>query len=330
MKQALYWEKGADGKVNCLLCPHACTLPPASSGRCRVRVNAAGALYTLNYAQISGLALDPIEKKPLYHFYPGALVLSVGSIGCNLDCGFCQNWLSVQSEATKTLAASALVDMAAATGGEGNCGLAFTYNEPLIWYEYVLAAAKEAKGRGLKTILVTNGFIRPEPWRQLLAYIDAVNIDLKAFTPRFYRDNCRGEIKPVLEAISQAVGACHVEITTLLIEGQNTDPAEIKKLSAFLGRLDRQIPLHLSRYFPARYWRQKPTSPELIHSLVAVARENLDFVYTGNLTGSDAAGTYCPVCSQLLIQRSRPPQVFLVRGCCPRCGYSLNILTREG
>lgn len=325
MKEALYWEK-AGKQVHCLLCPHDCVIPVQGSGRCQVRKNIGGTLYALNYEEVSGLALDPIEKKPLYHYYPGSLILSAGSKGCNLDCGYCQNWASVRGEyPMEKMSPVELVDLAAAAKSRGNIGLAFTYTEPLVWYEYVLAGAKEARRRGLKTVLVTNGFVRLEPWLELLENIDAVNIDLKAFSTRFYRKNCQGRLQPVLEAIAAAVGKCHVEVTTLLIQGENTEAEEVDALSTFLAELNPQIPLHLSRYHPARQWQQPATPPELIRELAEVARQRLDFVYTGNLPGSYSAGTYCPQCGQLLIQRGAVTKVFLTRGSCPRCKYQVNI-----
>ncbi len=325
MQEALYWEK-VGGQVHCLLCPHDCTIPAQGSGRCQVRKNIGGVLYTLNYGEVSGLALDPIEKKPLYHFYPGSLILSVGSRGCNLNCGFCQNWPSVQGEyPMETLNPSELVDLAEATKKRGNIGIAFTYTEPLVWYEYVLAGAKEARRRGLKTVLVTNGFVSLQPWLELLDTIDAVNIDLKAFNTDFYRDNCKGSLEPVQEAIAAAVGKCHVEVTTLLIPGENSGKEEIDRLSTFLAGLNPQIPLHLSRYHPARQWQQPATPPELIRDLAEIARQELEFVYTGNLPGSYSAGTYCPQCGQLLIQRGTSPGVLLSGNSCPRCKYRLSI-----
>lgn len=326
MKEARYWEEGRAGKVHCLLCPQDCQIPPGSSGRCRVRKNIDGKLFTLNYGVVSGLALDPIEKKPLYHFCPGHLILSAGSVGCNLACGFCQNWTSVCGQGpAEDFRAKELVKLATGTRGRGNCGLAFTYTEPVVWYEFVLESAREARARGLKTVLVTNGYICPEPWRELLLEIDALNIDLKGFSSRFYRENCRGSLGPVQEAIALAAGNCHVEVTTLLIPGENTEDEEVRALSAFIAAIDPQIPLHLNRYYPARQWRQPPTPEPLIQRLAAIARQNLDFVYTGNLPGSHATGTYCPQCGQLLIQRGAETRLFLEKGHCPSCNYFLHI-----
>lgn len=330
METALYWERGEAGAVHCLLCPHRCIVPPGGKGRCLVRSNVNGTLYAMNYAQICGLALDPVEKKPLYHFFPGSKILSVGLRGCNLACGFCQNWASVRGEhGFQVLSPDALVALALSVRERGNCGLAFTYTEPLMAYEYVVAAAELARRNNLKTVLVCNGFSQPQPWRRLLECVDAVNIDLKAFNPRFYRVNCGGSIEPVLEAITIAASSCHLEVTTLLIPGQNTQVEEIKSLASFLANLSPQIPLHLSRYYPARHWRQPPTPSALISELAAVAREQLDFVYTGNLADSYTATTNCPVCGQILIQRGDVTRLLAVKGSCPRCGYTINIPTRE-
>lgn len=324
---ALFWEKGKGASLHCSLCPHECLIHPGGKGRCNVRANVDGSLYAVNYGKICGLALDPIEKKPLYHFYPGSFILSAGSPGCNLACGFCQNWASVSGEgAQRELTPAAMVELALAAKGQGNCGIAFTYTEPLMSYEYVMATAERARHHGLKTVLVSNGFIQPEPWRQILKHIDAVNIDLKAFNPHFYREHCGGSMEPVLEAISLAASSCHLEVTTLLIPGHNTRVEEVKELSAFLAGLSLKIPLHLSRYFPARHWTVEATPPALIEELAAVARQKLDFVYTGNLPGSYRAKTYCPACGQPLVERGHKIGGLLTpEGRCPRCDYTIII-----
>lgn len=326
MKLAMYWQRIKGDQIHCYLCPHNCLIPQGGTGRCRVRQNRGGELLSLNYGVLSGIALDPMEKKPLYHFCPGSLVLSVGSRGCNLACGFCQNWTSVQGEVPlQTISVGELVQLAEASRPRGNCGVAFTYTEPLMWYEFVQEAAALIQQRGMGTVLVTNGFIEPEPWQQLLPNIDAVNIDLKAFTPEFYRKNCGGRLKPVQAAIAGAVGKCHVEITTLLIEGHNTDPKEIEELSAFLADLDPDIPLHLSRYYPAKAWRQPATDPDLIQKLAAIARQRLNYVYTGNLPDSWQAETRCPQCNGLLVKRGLEVRVNLAQGHCPYCQHPANI-----
>lgn len=326
MKEARFWEASAQGKVHCRLCPHQCRIATGASGRCNVRHNRDGVLYASNYGVISGLALDPMEKKPLYHFYPGSQIVSVGSRGCNLACGFCQNWASVSGQGpTTTLTAQELADLAADLQARGNCGVAFTYTEPLMWYEFVRDAAPLIRERGLKTVLVTNGFIEAQPWQELLEHIDAVNIDLKAFTGDFYRKYCQGRLEPVQQAIALAKGKCHLEITTLLVEGHNTEVAEIRALSAFIADLDPNIPLHLSRYHPTHHWRQPATSPDLIRRLAEVAREQLNHVYTGNLPDSWLAETSCPHCGEILIRRGPEVRVHVRGGNCPRCLQPVNI-----
>lgn len=328
MMEARYWEK-LQGNVHCYLCPHQCIIPSGKAGRCGVRRNSNGTLYAGNYGVISGIALDPVEKKPLYHFNPGSYILSVGSLGCNLVCGFCQNWASVSGQApSQEITARQLADLAVSVRSRGSCGVAFTYTEPLMWYEFVQDASKLLKQREEGTVLVSNGFIEAEPWRELLQTIDAVNIDLKAFSNGFYREHCGGRLLPVQEAIASAVGKCHLEITTLLVEGHNTHPSEIRELSAFLADLDPDIPLHLSRYYPAHKWTQAPTDPDLVRRLAEVARERLNYVYTGNLPDSWQEKTLCPQCGHVLVQRGQEPKLDVAEGHCPRCKYPVKIYIR--
>jgi pyruvate formate lyase activating enzyme len=231
------------------------------------------------------MALDPIEKKPLYRFHPGSMILSVGSFGCNLRCPFCQNHgISMcDREAVRAsyIAPEELTAEAEALVQRGNIGIAFTYNEPLIGYEYVRDCAGLAKERGLKTVLVTNGYINERPLKELLPIIDAMNIDLKAFTEEFYK-SISGHIEPVKKAIEAASSECHVEVTTLIIPGENDSPGEMRLLSEWLAGISDNIPLHISRFFP-RYRMQKDATPvETVCSLADIARENLKYVYEGN------------------------------------------------
>ena len=286
-------------------------------------------MYSLNYGQLSGIALDPMEKKPLYHYYPGSLVLSLGSRGCNLDCGFCQNHSSVEAhDPMATLTPEELTIFAAKAREQGSCGVAFTYTEPLMWYEFVLDSAKLLQVQNMRTILVSNGFIQQQAWLNLLPYLDAVNIDLKAFTSGFYRE-LGGRLQPVQRAIQLAVEHCHVEITTLLVEGHNTDRDEIQELSAFLADLDENIPLHLSRYYPAHRWKQPATNAKLIRELAELARQRLNYVYTGNLPDSWQAETRCPQCGHLLVSRADTISIDAADGQCPRCKYPVNIRVKE-
>lgn len=302
--EALYYEKSADGVMRCMLCPHHCRLKEGQTGLCRVRTNHSDCLWTCNYGEISSLALDPIEKKPLFHFYPGSYILSAGSFGCNLSCSFCQNYAIAHGlPPTHFIDPESLVALTLQSRTEGSIGIAFTYNEPSIWYEYIMAVIPVLKERGLKTVMVTNGYIEKEPLERLLPYVDAFNIDVKAFNQRFYTELCKGKLQAVKDTVERVIGKSHVEITTLLIPGQNDGEQEIREMSRWLASLDRDIVLHLSRYHPA-YKLQIPSTPEAtVRQSREIAREYLDFVYTGNLPG-EINDTYCRNCGQLLIRRN--------------------------
>ncbi len=302
--EALFYEKNDEEVVRCCLCPHHCRLKDQAAGLCRVRSNQAGTLFTANYGEISSLALDPIEKKPLYHFYPGSFILSAGSVGCNLACSFCQNYgIAHGTPSTHYLEPEDLVQIAINARDEGSIGLAFTYNEPSIWYEYILAAAPRLKDQGLKTVLVTNGYIEKEPLQRLLPFIDACNIDVKAFNNQFYPQLCQGRLQPVKATVENLVGKIHVEVTTLLIPGQNDAEPEIRELSRWLAGLDPNIVLHLSRYHPAYKLNLPPTPEVTMLRAQEIAKEHLNFVFAGNLGRADNH-TYCLNCGHPLIQRN--------------------------
>jgi len=273
-------------KIACRLCPHHCQLDEAEVGFCRARINRADVIGALNYGVITAIALDPIEKKPLRHFYPGARILSVGSFGCNLRCSYCQNYeISMAGREAvdgRKMSPQSLVANALRLVGEGNIGLAYTYNEPLVGYEFVSDCAKEAKKNGLKNVLVTNGCFCEAPLREILPDIDALNIDLKAFNQKFYQ-KISGDLETVKQAIKIASETNHVEVTTLIVPGENDSEAEIRALSQWLGSLRKTIPLHLSRFFP-RYEMtdRNPTDIADVYHLVDIARESLEFVYAGN------------------------------------------------
>jgi pyruvate formate lyase activating enzyme len=226
-KEALFYEKQGD-KINCKLCPHNCLILDGYYGKCNVRLNKEGTLYTVNYGEITSMANDPIEKKPLYHFKPGRNILSVGSFGCNFKCDFCQNHSISQGRAkSEYLTSEKLVEIGKDL--EDNVGVAFTYNEPSIWYEYVYNTSRILKEslKDIKIVLVTNGYIKEEPLKMLLPYIDAMNIDLKAYNNKYYKDICGGSVTPVLDTIRMASKQCHVEVTTLLVSGENDSKEEI-------------------------------------------------------------------------------------------------------
>ncbi|HBQ63835.1 MAG TPA: AmmeMemoRadiSam system radical SAM enzyme [Clostridiales bacterium] len=268
--------------IRCGLCPHECFIAEGGSGRCGVRTHRKGILEADSYGQISSLAYDPIEKKPLKRFHPGSTVLSIGTFGCNLRCDFCQNWkIARQHPPVVYIPPKQLVEM---VPGDPRCiGIAYTYNEPVTFYEYMLDAGRLARERGYCNVMVTNGTIQKEPLLQLGSILDAVNVDVKAFTEDFYRAHCAGSLEWVKQSVEILASICHVEITTLIIPGLNDSPEEIRQLAAWLAGIRRDIPLHLSRYFPA-YRRNTPaTPPGTLKTLAATASEYLDHVFLGNL-----------------------------------------------
>lgn len=282
-------------KKPCEICPKSCLLEPNQIGACGARGNIDGEIVALNYGRVGAIMLDPIEKKPLWRFYPGSYVLSVGSYGCNLRCPFCQNsglsmeWEDEWVEATgnyysryETIMPGKLIDLALAAKNKGNIGIAYTYNEPIVGYEYVWDCSVLAKKAGLKNILVTNGYCNESPWRELLQNIDAANIDVKGFTQEFY-NKVGGELEIVMKNVEWAVEECHLEITYLVIPGENDSEDEIEGLSKWIASLNPEIPLHLSRFFPSYKMNEKPpTSRDTIDKLAIIAGKRLKYVYKGN------------------------------------------------
>lgn len=273
-------------KQHCELCFHRCALEEGQTGLCRARINRGGTILPLNYGKVTSLALDPIEKKPLRRFHSGSMILSVGSFGCNLRCPFCQNHeISMAGEGeldTEELLPNDLAALAERLRPRGNIGVAYTYNEPLIGYEYVRDCAVAVRARGMVNVLVSNGTVEEAPWRELLPLIDAANIDLKGFTEGWYR-RLGGDLETVKRNIVLAAERCHVEVTTLLVPGENDSEAEISALSRWLSGIDPDIPLHLSRFFPRyRMTDRPPTDVNAVYRLAEVARESLRWVYTGN------------------------------------------------
>lgn len=324
MKEAMYYKKGEASKVYCSLCPHYCSISENKAGKCRVRKNIEGTLYTLNYGKITSYAYDPIEKKPLYHFYPGSNIFSIGSFGCNLACEFCQNWEIVNKE-TLTMEIEDQ-DMLTLSTAKHSIGIAYTYNEPTIWFEYVRHLLDVIKDKNLKNILITNGYINEEPLRQLLPYIDAMNIDLKSINDSFYNNICKGSLEPVLKTIEISSKVTHIEVTTLVIDGENSSLEEIDSLSQKIASINKSIPLHLSRYFPAYKMKRQPTNFNTLVEARDIARKHLDYVYIGNVWGVDN-NTYCPNCYTKIVDRYNGGKVLGVeRGKCIKCGYKINII----
>ena len=271
----------------CPLCPRHCALENGRTGACHARANREDVIIPLGYGQLTSLALDPIEKKPLARFHPGSHVLSVGSFGCNMACFFCQNAeISFAGEADAALEEmppDGLVTLAASMVHRGNIGLAFTYNEPLLNHEYIRDCAALLRQRGFKTVLVTNGCFCLEELGDLLTLTDAMNIDLKGFSPAWYR-RLGGDLETVKAFIKEAVKTSHVEVTTLVVPGENDNAGEIDSLSAWLSSLSPDIPLHLTRFFPRHKAKgYAPTEPAALLRLCDTARRHLRHVYAGNL-----------------------------------------------
>lgn len=283
MHEALYYEKMPDKRVHCRLCPYECQIPQGGKGACGVRQNKDGILYSLVYGKTTGMALDPIEKKPLYRYHPGEFILSIGTRGCNLHCDFCQNW-HISQEVDAHTEEITSIEVVKTAKELHSFGIAYTYNEPFIWYEFVLDTAKMAKQNGLENVLVTNGFVNIEPLKGILPFIDAMNIDLKSFDEDFYIKVCKGALKPVLDVIKLSAKKCHIELTNLIIPTLNDSESSIRNMVGWIyENLGDEVPLHISRYFPC-YKMDLPATPaETLKIAEKIAKEKLKYVYVGNV-----------------------------------------------
>ena len=286
--EAMFYTKLANEAVQCQLCPHRCKIQPGRHGICRMRANLHGTLESLNWGRIVSIAFDPIEKKPLYHFHPGTRILSLGSLGCNLRCFFCQNYEISQAlpeSCTRLPIYHPESFIPLAKKEPDNIGIAFTYNEPTVWYEFMLETAMLAQQNNLKTVMVTNGYINPEPLAQLLPFMDAFNVDLKAFTDEFYRKHTGSTLAPVLETLKQIRAAGkHLEITTLVIPTLNDDPVVFAKQIDWLAdELGPDTILHLSRYFPHYRCTIEQTPRKTLDQLQEIAMKRLRHVHLGNV-----------------------------------------------
>ncbi len=325
MKVAKFYKQQSN-RLTCLLCPLECSLASGKTGKCFGKKNIDNTLYAVNYGKVASVAIDPIEKKPLYHFKPGSTILSTGQNGCNLSCSFCQNWqISQQQVPTRSISADELAKTALT---EETCGIAYTYSEPLIWWEFLRDVCPAVRKKGLSNVLVTNGFINEKPLRQLLPFIDAMNIDLKSFNPTFYGNLCGGKLDDVLRTISIASEYVHLEITTLLIPGENDSVSEIEKLTDFIATLNVNIPLHFSAYSPRYKLDRKATPPSLIEKAILIAEKKLNFVYAGNISLKGKSDTLCPGCSNVLIRRNfyKTDICGIKDGLCSDCGRKADIV----
>lgn len=294
-------------KLVCLVCPHYCNISEGKTGLCGVRKNTGEKIELLTYGVLSGYASDPVEKKPLYHFFPGYNILSVGSYGCNMRCDFCQNY-DISQKIPESLIPETSPEkiIRLALSAERNIGIAFTYNEPVVWFEFMRDIATTAKREGLFTVMVSNGYVSTEILSEIIQFIDAFNIDLKAFNNNFYRKLTGAEIEPVKNGLKQiAKSGRHLEITTLIIPGQNDDEKEMALQSEWIaGELGKDVPLHLSRYFPRFKRNDQATSQETLNRLFETASGNLDHVYMGNTTSDSGQNTSCPECGKTVTKRS--------------------------
>jgi pyruvate formate lyase activating enzyme len=332
MKKASYWEAQPEKVVLCLLCPQYCKITPGNVGVCRARKNVAGQLVSLNYGEVTSFALDPIEKKPLYHFYPGSEILSVGTKGCNLSCGFCQNWQISQADAeTYSITPAGLAEIVLDYGRKKeSVGLSYTYSEPLIWFEFVLETAGLVREKGFKNVLVTNGHVNKDPLKELLPYIDAMNIDVKSFSPEFYGTVCHGKLEPVLRTAELArEEGCHIEITNLVIPGMNDSEDEIAKLVKWVAEaLGDTTPLHFSRYYPAYEFSRPPTPIQTLRKASDIAKNDLKYVYLGNVPGMEGCDTVCYECGKKVIERTvfGVARLSLRDAKCKYCGAPIHII----
>ena len=329
--EAAYYIQDNSG-LECTLCPHNCRIKDGKTGICSTRSRVNDKIITLNYSRVSALNIDPIEKKPLYHFYPGSDILSVGSYGCNLSCKFCQNHSISQVPVAgpggmgTIISAGTIVEKALAAAN--NCGVAFTYNEPVVWFEYMREIAGLAKAEGLKTVMVSNGYINKEPLAELLEFIDAFNIDLKSFNPEFYRAQTGATLEPVLNTISDiSKKGKHLEITYLLIPGLNDKRDEFADMIDWIsGSCADNVVLHISKYFP-NYKSDQPVTPDkLLLEMFELARQKIKFVYLGNTSLPEGRDTRCPECSEILISRKYYSAIISgisTEGKCRNCGSDL-------
>jgi len=326
IKTAAYFDRMEDNKVICRLCPANCRLTDGKRGICRSRYNRGGELVTDNYGELVTLAIDPIEKKPLYHFYPGTDIVSTGPNCCNLGCRHCQNWQISQKE-THTEYTSP-EDLVTAARRYNSIGVAFTYTEPIVWYEYIMDVAPLLREIGLKVVLVTNGYINPEPLEKLLAVTDAMNIDIKGMNPSFYKRVCKGKLEPVLQTARQSFAAgVHVEITNLIIPYENDSDEQIGQLVTFVASISETIPLHFSAYYPSYQMNHEATPAATMLRARDIAARSLKYVFLGNITVPGASDTLCPGCGRVLIERTgyRITVTGVEKGECTACGCRTGI-----
>ncbi len=333
-RRADFWAPAENGAVDCFLCSHRCNISAGKRGVCGVRENRDGALHTLVYGRVIAENADPIEKKPLYHFLPGTLSYSIATPGCNFRCGFCQNWQISQARGNLEKFPQAYVEPGAMVKGavSARCAsIAYTYTEPTIYMEYALDVARLAKEAGLKNVFVTNGFQSPEAVDAMSGLIDAANIDLKSFSDEFYRSQCGGRLQPVLDSIrAMREAGIHVEVTTLVVTGQNDSDKELEQIAAFLAGISPDLPWHISRFHPDyQTLDSKPTPLGTLERAAAIGDDaGLRFIYVGNVRNNERQHTKCPECGELVLRRAIMALMGenVKNGACGACGAKLPIV----
>jgi len=328
--EALFYNHDHDASVRCLLCPRSCRIAPGRTGVCGVRKNIDGTLRALTYGQLSAIHVDPIEKKPLFHFLPGTPILSIGTVGCTLDCRFCQNWTLVRGQVDETCDQIMTPKSVVALAIEQTCpSIAFTYNEPTVFAEYVMDVSRLAKQAGLRTVMVTNGYVSLTAIPDIYRFIDAANVDLKSFSDRFYREQTNASLQPVLDALDVLHSrGIWLELTTLLIPGLNDGMDEIRLSAQWIREhLGRDTPWHLTAFYPAHLMTDHPHTPlETLQQAQQVAHDQgLRFVYLGNVGVN--ADTLCPECGRVVISRTNHVSIRKLIGLdkhCP-CGATLPV-----
>lgn len=332
VKEALFWKELGGGKVQCELCPHECKLAEGKRGICGVRENIDGKLHTLIYGLGTSSHADPIEKKPLYHFHPGTMVMSFGTVGCNFSCLHCQNYtISQEGPEDRHLTRFTIDDVLRMTKG-GNCaGVAWTYNEPTIWYEFTLDGSKAVKQEGLYSVYVSNGYINEEPLRRIAPYLDAMNIDVKAGEDEFYRKVCKGDRKKVLETCERAHSlGILIELTYLIIPGMNDSMEEIKEYVEWaVGTLSPKVALHFSAFHPDYKLQDRMRTPmeTMIRAYETAKKAGAEHVYLGNVRHGDYENTVCPKCGTLIVERFgfSADVMNVTDGRCRKCGTEIPI-----
>jgi len=330
VQKALYWNSVKNKAVQCQLCPRFCIIKQNETGNCKVRENVNGTLYSLVYGKACSSYIDPIEKKPLYHFLPSSNAYSISTAGCNLHCKHCQNWTISQASPENVSSLDLSPKTVVENALSGNCkSIAYTYTEPTVFYEYVLDTAKIAKKKGIKNVIVSNGFINKKPLIELCKYIDAANIDLKSISEKFYVDICEARLQPVLETLKiLKEKKVWLEIANLIIPTLNDKESDIKKLIAWIkNNLGVDTPLHFSAFYPTyKLLHISPTKPEvLIKARKLALKAGLNFVYTGNILDNEGSTTFCPSCRKPIIMRKGFYVIEnkLNKGKCPHCNEKI-------